>query len=119
MADGRHYSGPRDRLELYENLVARKPHVERKGATMPYTSRNGHMFSFLDQQGAMGLRLSDDDRGRFLVEYDARLAEQYGRVMKEYVAVPDALLARTDDLEVWFERSYAYVGTLRPKPTRR
>ena len=36
-----------DNLELYEKLVATNPQVERKGKTMPYTSLNGHMFSFL------------------------------------------------------------------------
>ena len=35
-----------DKLALYEKLVATDPNVERKGATMPYTSLNGHMFSF-------------------------------------------------------------------------
>jgi len=38
---------PADKLDLYEKLVATNPDVERKGATMPYKSLNGHMFSFL------------------------------------------------------------------------
>lgn len=37
---------PTAKLELYEKLVATCPEVERKGASMPYTSHNGHMFSF-------------------------------------------------------------------------
>jgi len=36
-----------ENLDLYEQLVATRPGVERKGKTMPYTSSNGHMFSFL------------------------------------------------------------------------
>src|SRR5262245_35597433 len=40
-------SAPEDKLKLYEKLVATNPKVERKGATMPYTSLNGHMFSYL------------------------------------------------------------------------
>jgi hypothetical protein len=28
---------PADKLELYEKLVATRPEVERRGATMPYT----------------------------------------------------------------------------------
>jgi hypothetical protein len=39
------------RLALYEKLVATNPKVERKGATMPYTSLNGHMFSLLTRAG--------------------------------------------------------------------
>src|SRR6185503_8455133 len=48
---------PSDRLALYDALVAAHPEIERKGATMPYTSLNGHMFSFLSPAGAMALRL--------------------------------------------------------------
>ena len=113
------YEGPAERLVLYERLVATTPDVERKGATMPYTSRNGHMFSFLDSTGTMALRLSDDDRSRFIGEYAATLAEQYGRVMKEYVVVPDDLFGRTEELSDWFRRSHEWIGTLKPKSTTR
>jgi hypothetical protein len=36
-----------DVLGLYDLIIATQPDVKRKGATMPYTSLNGHMFSFL------------------------------------------------------------------------
>jgi hypothetical protein len=36
-----------DVLDLYDQLIATQPDMQRKGATMPYTSLNGHMFSFL------------------------------------------------------------------------
>ena len=39
---------PADKLELYEKLVKTNPHVERKGAANPYTSWNGHMFTYLN-----------------------------------------------------------------------
>ena len=42
MADPKKYAA---NLELYEKLVATNPKVQRKGATMPYTSVNGHMSS--------------------------------------------------------------------------
>ena len=42
---------PADKLALYEKLVATNPHLERKGATVPYTSVNDHMFSFLTKCG--------------------------------------------------------------------
>ena len=46
-----------DALKQYEKLIATNPNVERKGATMPYTSLNGHMFSFLTKTGTLALRL--------------------------------------------------------------
>jgi hypothetical protein len=113
------YAGPPARLELYERVVATVDGVERKGATMPYTSRNGHMFSFLDPAGSMALRLFADDREAFLAKYRSTLAEQHGRVMQEFVVVPDDLLERTDELAGWFARSHEWIGTLKPKPTKR
>jgi len=106
-------------LELYEELVARNTDVERKGATMPYTSLNGHMFSFLTKEGRLALRLPKEERERFLEEYGTELVAQHGRVMKEYVEVPDALLRDTDQLARYFEVSHAHVGSLKPKPTKR
>jgi len=107
---------PADKLALYEKLVATNPHLERKGATVPYTSVNGHMFSFLTKTGTLALRLPADERAAFLEKYKTRLCEQYGAVMAEYVEVPDALLRRTRDLKKFFDISYDYVGSLKPKP---
>lgn len=53
---------PADKLELYEKLVATNPSVERKGASMPYTSTNGHMFSFLSKTGKLAIRLPTEER---------------------------------------------------------
>jgi hypothetical protein len=110
---------PAHRLELYEKLVATQPSVERKGATMPYTSLNGHMFSFLTGTGKLALRLPAEERQAFLKKYKARLCEQQGSVLKEYVEVPDALLGRTSELQKYFDLSHAYVATLKPKSTSR
>ena len=86
---------------------------------MPYTSVNGHMFSFLTKKGQLALRLAEQDREAFLKKYDTKLCEQNGTVLKEYVEIPDALLAKTAELEKFFDRSYAYVASLKPKATTR
>ena len=106
-------------LELYEKLVATNPEVERKGDTMPYTSKNGHMFSVLTKEGSLALRLPDGDREAFLKKYKTSLCEMYGCVMPEYVIVPDGVLAKTKELKRYFDSSYAYVSSLKPKPTKR
>ena len=115
----RGYQGPAAALDQYESLVATLLDVDLKGATMPYTSRHGHMFSFLDSSGSIALRLSRGDREEFLKTYQTVLLEQHGRIMKEYVAVPVALLRNTADLLPWFERSHAYVSAMPPKPPAR
>lgn len=106
-------------LEAYERLVATLPDVERKGKTLPYTSLNGHMFSFLGERGTIAIRLSPSDRQAFIDEYGALLHETHGTVMREYVSVPGDLADATATLAPWFERSRAYVAGLRPKPTKR
>jgi hypothetical protein len=62
---------------------------------------------------------SPDDRDAFLAQYQTTLVEQHGRVMQEFVVVPGELLERTDELAGWFARTYDWIGTLKPKPTKR
>ncbi len=105
-----------DKLALYEKLVATNADVEHKGAAMPYTSLNGHMFSFLTKTGTLALRLPEDERDVFLKKYKTKLCEQHGTVMKEYVEVPAALLKKTRELKKCFDTSYSYIASLKPKP---
>ena len=106
-------------LELYEKLVATNPNVERKGATVPYTSVNGNMFSYLSKEGKLELRLPPEERKAFLKKHNAQLCQAYGVVQKEYVEVPDSLLASTAALKKYFDASYTWVSSLKPKPTTR
>ena len=110
---------PAARVAHYDRLVATLPGVERKGAGMPYTSVNGHMFSFLTKDGTLALRLPDGERDAFLARYRTRLCEQHGVVLKEYVEVPDALLSRTAELAPYFASSRTHVASLKPKATTR
>jgi TfoX/Sxy family transcriptional regulator of competence genes len=106
-----------NKLAIYEKLVATNPSIERKGDTMPYTSLNGNMFSLLGKDGSLGFRLSKADREEFLAKYKSKLMEQYGAVMKEYVLIPDQVLNSAKDLKKYFDLSYAYAKTLKPKAT--
>jgi hypothetical protein len=119
MAKSAAATAPADKLELYEKLVATNPSVERKGATVPYTSMNGHMFSYLSKEGKLALRLPPEAREAFLKKYGAKLCDAYGKVQPEYVEVPDSLLSSTRELKKFFDRSYEYVSSLKPKPTTR
>ncbi len=52
MPGGSKYQGPREALERYAAVVEQSATgAEVKGAKNPYTSRNGHMFSFLTPTG--------------------------------------------------------------------
>ena len=110
-------AAPTEKVVLYEKLVATNPRVQRKGAAMPYTSLNGNMFSLLNKDGVLLLRLSEDDREAFVAKFKTKPVVMYGTVMPEYVAVPDELLAKTAQLKKYFDASFEYVSSLRDKPT--
>ena len=109
---------PSEKLAFYDKLVATNPKAERKGDTVPYTSLNGHMFSYLSKQGRLQLRLPEAEREAFLKKYKTKLTEAYGKVQPEYVEIPDALLAATRELKKYFDCSYEYVSSLKPKPSK-
>lgn len=115
MASAKTSKIPAAKLELYEKLIATSPAIERKGDVHPYTSLNGHMFSYLDQTGAMGLRLPKEELEAFLNKYGTTLFKSYGVVKKDWVTVPDALLKNTKELKKYLHASYEHVKTLKPK----
>jgi hypothetical protein len=73
------------------------------------------MFSYLSKEGKLALRLPPAERDAFLKKYKAKLCTAYGVVQPEYVEVPDALLAKTAELKKFFDVSYDYVASLKPK----
>jgi len=106
-------------LDLFDKVVEMHPDIERKGKTMPYTSVNGHMFSIMDKNGNLGLRLSKTDREKFIEDFDSKLMVNYGATMKEYVVIQQKLLENTQHLLQYLQMSFNYVSTLKPKSTKR
>jgi len=78
---------------------------------------HGHMFSLFTKDAYLASRLPRDVQQAFLKKYKTKVTEQYGAVMKEYVDVPEALLKKTNELKKYFDLSFAYVSSLKPKPT--
>jgi len=110
---------PEARLALFDQLIAVRPEIERKGANNAYAAVNGNMFLLMQQDGVLAIRLPEDAREEFLRKYKAKLHEAYGAVMKEYVAVPDAVLEKTKDLQKYVSISYDYAKSLKAKPTKK
>lgn len=108
-----------DKIWLYNKLVATNSNAQVKGDTIPYTSLNGNMSSYFNKEGFVALRLPDDVKTEFLKKYKTTLVTAYGIVQKEYVVVPDELLKKTDELKKYFDASFAYVGSLKPKPSKK
>ena len=77
------------------------------------------MFTYLSKAGLLGIRLPKEEREAFLAKCQTTLFESYGAIMKEYVTVPDDLLSDTEALQPYLDMSFAYVQTLKPKPTKK
>ena len=103
------------KLELYDMLVAKCPSFDRKGKTVPYTSANGHMFSFLNKDGQLGIRFSKKVQEKYIQEFDTTIFKSHGAVMRGYVLIPDHMFEDLDKLADYLNESYDYVMTLEPK----
>ena len=106
-------------LDLFKQLVKTNPEIELKGATMPYTSHNGHMFAYLEKDGSFGLRLPQKEREEFLKKHKTTLFVSYGIIKKEFVLVPDELLKDMKELKPHFDLSFEFVKSLKPKPSKK
>jgi hypothetical protein len=110
---------PADKLELFDKLIAIRSEIERKGANNAYAAVNGNIFLLMQPDGVLAIRLPGDAREEFLKKYKAKLHEAYGAVMKEYVAVPDAVPGKTKELQKYVASSYDYAKGLRLRRRRR
>lgn len=104
-----------DRLKFYDSIVDQCPDFERKGKKMIYTSANGYMFTLLNKDAEIGIRLSKESQEAFKEKYNATIYKSYGAVMRDYIKVPEALYSEKQLLVDYFNESYAYVMTLKPK----
>jgi hypothetical protein len=107
------------KLNLYDKLLATHPDIERKGKTMLYTSENERMFTYFSKEGVLGIRLPKEEQEAFVTKYSTPPFVQYGSVLKGYVTVPDDLLQDTAALKPYLDLSYAYIRSLKPKPSKK
>lgn len=115
-------SVPEDRLRLYRRLLDAVPGAaEKSNFGSAYTAVNGNMYSMISKHGVVGIRLPAPERAAFIERYDADLfrGDPAWPPAKEYVAVPDDLLERTDELVPYLELSLAHVISMKPKAHKR
>ncbi len=63
------------------------------------------------------IRLAEDDQKKVFSESDeaAPFEPLEGRVMREYVVLPQAIYDNDEDFERWLRRAYEYASRLPPK----
>ncbi len=65
------------------------------------------------------LRMSEQDRREAQAESGALPFEPLpGRVMKEYVVVPESVWSSPEHLDKWMSKAIEFVGALPPKPPK-
>ncbi len=102
-------------VTVYDELVAKSENFERKGKTVPYTSANGYMFSMVNKEGEIGMRLPKALQEEFKEKYSTTGFKSHGANMKDYVLIPESLWGDLDLLAGYLEMSYEYVMSLKPK----
>lgn len=78
---------------------------------------NGNMFMGLFAS-AVGVRLGEDDRKSLLSEAGATGFGPADRPMKEYVSMPPAWRADSEQTALWVDRALAHTGAL-PEKTKK
>jgi len=104
-----------EKLNIYDDLVAKCPRYERKGKTVPHTSANGYMFSILNKDGELGIRFSKEVQMKYIEQWDTTLFKSYNAIMKGYVLIPDRMLEDLDSLAIYLDESYDHVMSLESK----
>ncbi len=99
-------------LKIYDEIIESNPNIVRKGKTMPYTSANGHMFSQVNKEGELGIRLSKENTYEFDKTFGAKPFKSYGATMREYVLIPESLLKDKKKLGEYLKKGFEYVMSL-------
>jgi len=106
--------------EEYTTLITEWGKVERKGKKNPYTSLNGHMFTFLDtKEGYLAIRFSEKEKKAFNEKHDGSDVIQYNSVMRGYIRVPEKMANDKITIIELLDKSYNYIASLEPKPTKK
>lgn len=104
-----------EKLAFYDSLIARNPNFERKGKTVPYTSANGYMFSILNKDGEIGIRLGKESGETFMKKYQTTRFKSHGAYMRGYVLIPEDLYGNLDILSKTLQEAFEFVMSLEPK----
>lgn len=103
-------------ITFFQKVIPHDKFIEhRKMFGYPCAFINGHMFTGLHEEN-MILRLAESDRQKFCRKYETHLFEPLpGRIMKEYVILPDELKHYQKLFSPWLKKSLDYVASLPPK----
>ena len=106
-----------DRIDKHHIEPKQAPEVVRELPGAVFV--NGHMFAGLFQTSVI-LRMSEGDLAAARVAINAELFEPIpGRVMREYVVVPNAVVQSPKLLGDWLKRGHAFASIMPPKSAKK
>jgi TfoX/Sxy family transcriptional regulator of competence genes len=106
-------------VDAFHDALPKDRAVERRNMFgCPCAFVGGNMFCGLHEQ-RLFVRLSEAKRESLLgAPGAARFEPTKGRVMREYVVVPPAMLRDRAALRRWIREGFLYAGSLPPKPSK-
>jgi len=113
---GKWRKSPADLIELFTSVLPDDTAIEKRQMFgYPCAFVNGNMFTGLHQE-ALIVRLGEDDRKQLIDEAGAIQFEPMpGRPMREYVALPQALLDDREKLTKIITAAKEFANLLPPK----
>ena len=104
---------PAELIALFERNLPIDPRLERRQMFgSPCAFAGGAMFMGA-HEASLFLRLSEADRAHIMAANGAQLFDPMGgRPMREYVVLPDAIVADGAALADWIGRGFAYALTV-------
>ncbi len=115
MKTGPWRKSPEELRERFEAAVAGIEGLEqRQMFGYPAGFVGGNMTTGLHQDSWI-VRLPEDERRERIADGWTTFEPMPGRPMREYVALPEAVVAEPDQARAWVERAAAYVRSLPPK----
>ena len=105
----------RDQLiERFETAIKAAGRFERKGKANPYTSANGHMFSQINKDDQLGIRLPKARQQELLDQYGAGPFKSYGATMRDYVCLTPVMLADLSLVAALLNEGFDFVSAMPP-----
>jgi TfoX/Sxy family transcriptional regulator of competence genes len=118
MKDKRKKASP-ELAARFEAAISDRPGIERRQMFgCPCAFLNGNMLSGLFEDRMM-VRLSEADRARAASEIGAKPFAPAGRPLREYVVLPQEVVADKRMLGTWLARAIGYVESLPAKKPKR
>jgi len=109
---------PEELVATFDDVMPGPPATLRKMFGFPAGFINGNMFMGLFED-SMILRLPPELRDELIRLHGAKLfAPMAGRVMKEYVALPESLVRDREKLSAWVAKALVHGESLEPKAAK-